>query len=263
MAEDGDDLLRRADALLSRHRGAAQPTAAEAPAPVPAPPPPAEDEIPPRTEVVPGELWPAPIGAPASGEVISRVQVQNLEHTVYQKLKRDLDDRIVQVVQERVMPEIGGALDNALARMSLDIKTDINQLVRASIEETLNTQIKNLRVAVEAKAAMREMTAAAPGAMPGAGDAGTGLAKSFEPAAIEGRWYAAWEKSGYFQAGLDEANPKRFCILLPPPNVTGTLHMGHAFQHTLMDALTRYHRMRGYNTLWQPGTDHAGIATQI
>ncbi|MGH8702082.1 MAG: class I tRNA ligase family protein, partial [Burkholderiales bacterium] len=89
------------------------------------------------------------------------------------------------------------------------------------------------------------------------------LAKSFEPAAIEARCYSAWEKNGTFRAGLDESNPNRYCILLPPPNVTGTLHMGHAFQHTLMDALTRYHRMRGYNTLWQPGTDHAGIATQI
>src|SRR5688572_1658971 len=153
MAEDGDDLLRRADALLARHRGSvpAQPETAAAPAP-PAPPPPtpaaAEEEIPTLTEVVPAELLPAAIGAPASGEVISRVQVQNLEHNVYQKLKRDLDDRIAQVVQERFMPEIGGALDNALARMSLDIKTDINQLVRASIEETLHTQIKNLHVAV-------------------------------------------------------------------------------------------------------------------
>jgi valyl-tRNA synthetase len=258
MAEDGDDLLRRADALLARHRGAA-PAPASAPAPSAAP---AEDEIPTLTEVVPAEMLPAAIGSPASGEVISRVQVQNLEHNVYQKLKRDLDDRIAQVVQERFMPEIGGALDNALARISLDIKSDINLLVRASIEETLRTQIKNLHVAVEAKAAMREASAAAPAMMPGAGDGGA-LAKSFEPAAIEGRWYGAWEKSGYFQAGLDESNPKRFCILLPPPNVTGTLHMGHAFQHTLMDALTRYHRMRGYNTLWQPGTDHAGIATQI
>ena len=89
------------------------------------------------------------------------------------------------------------------------------------------------------------------------------LAKSFEPAQIEAHWYAVWESSGYFKAGLDRSNPHSYCILLPPPNVTGTLHMGHAFQHTLMDALTRYHRMRGYNTLWQPGTDHAGIATQI
>ncbi|MBI1965783.1 MAG: valine--tRNA ligase [Betaproteobacteria bacterium] len=89
------------------------------------------------------------------------------------------------------------------------------------------------------------------------------LAKSFEPAAIESHWYPLWEKNGYFKAGLDASNPRNFCVLLPPPNVTGTLHMGHAFQQTLMDALIRYHRMRGYNTLWQPGTDHAGIATQI
>ncbi|HTE14690.1 MAG TPA: valine--tRNA ligase [Burkholderiales bacterium] len=89
------------------------------------------------------------------------------------------------------------------------------------------------------------------------------LAKSFEPAAIEARWYPEWEKNGYFKAGADATAPENYCILLPPPNVTGTLHMGHAFQHTLMDALTRYHRMRGNNTLWQPGTDHAGIATQI
>ncbi|OJZ17923.1 MAG: valine--tRNA ligase [Thiobacillus sp. 65-29] len=88
------------------------------------------------------------------------------------------------------------------------------------------------------------------------------LAKSFEPADIEKRWYAHWESAGYFKAG-DAPDTPAYCILLPPPNVTGTLHMGHAFQHTLMDALTRYHRMAGDNTLWQPGTDHAGIATQI
>jgi valyl-tRNA synthetase len=88
------------------------------------------------------------------------------------------------------------------------------------------------------------------------------LAKSFEPADIEKRWYAQWESAGYFKAG-DAPDAPPYCIMLPPPNVTGTLHMGHAFQHTLMDALTRYHRMAGDNTLWQPGTDHAGIATQI
>jgi len=89
------------------------------------------------------------------------------------------------------------------------------------------------------------------------------LAKSFEPADIERRWYPLWESRGYFAAGLDTTRTDNFCILLPPPNVTGTLHMGHGFNQTLMDALTRYHRMRGDNTLWQPGTDHAGIATQI
>lgn len=89
------------------------------------------------------------------------------------------------------------------------------------------------------------------------------LAKAFEPADIERRWYPEWENRGYFAAGLDKSKSDAFCILLPPPNVTGTLHMGHGFNQTIMDALTRYHRMRGDNTLWQPGTDHAGIATQI
>ncbi|MFY9514490.1 MAG: valine--tRNA ligase, partial [Rubrivivax sp.] len=88
------------------------------------------------------------------------------------------------------------------------------------------------------------------------------LAKSFEPAAIEARWAPLWEAGGAFAPTLDPAKPS-FSIQLPPPNVTGTLHMGHAFNQTIMDALTRYHRMRGHNTLWVPGTDHAGIATQI
>jgi valyl-tRNA synthetase len=88
------------------------------------------------------------------------------------------------------------------------------------------------------------------------------LAKSFEPAAIEARWSPVWEERGYFRAGLDASKPA-FSIQLPPPNVTGLLHMGHGFNHTIMDALTRYHRMAGFSTLWLPGTDHAGIATQI
>jgi valyl-tRNA synthetase len=88
------------------------------------------------------------------------------------------------------------------------------------------------------------------------------LAKSFDPKAIEAHWYPHWESKSYFNAGF-KPDAESFCIQLPPPNVTGTLHMGHAFNQTIMDALTRYHRMRGANTLWLPGTDHAGIATQI
>lgn len=88
------------------------------------------------------------------------------------------------------------------------------------------------------------------------------LAKSFEPGDIERRWYDHWEQAGYFKPNMD-ATRAAFCIQLPPPNVTGTLHMGHAFNQTIMDGLTRYHRMKGENTLWVPGTDHAGIATQI
>ena len=88
------------------------------------------------------------------------------------------------------------------------------------------------------------------------------LAKSFEPKDIEQRWYPTWESRGYFEVRGEDKNPA-YCIQLPPPNVTGTLHMGHAFQQTLMDALIRYHRMRGFATNWVIGTDHAGIATQI
>ncbi len=98
------------------------------------------------------------------------------------------------------------------------------------------------------------------------------LSKSFEPAALEAHWGPEWEKRGYGVAGYRgtsspdadaAARGDNFCIQLPPPNVTGTLHMGHAFNQTIMDSLTRYHRMAGFNTAWIPGTDHAGIATQI
>ena len=86
------------------------------------------------------------------------------------------------------------------------------------------------------------------------------MKKNYEPGEIEKRWYHTWEESGDF-APQGDGDP--YCIMLPPPNVTGTLHMGHAFQDTLMDCLIRYHRMRHHKTLWQPGTDHAGIATQM
>jgi valyl-tRNA synthetase len=92
------------------------------------------------------------------------------------------------------------------------------------------------------------------------------LPKSFEPAEIEARWYAEWDRRGYFQAGRhvgDDASSGSYAIQFPPPNVTGTLHMGHAFNQTIMDGLARYHRMLGKDTVLIPGTDHAGIATQI
>ena len=94
------------------------------------------------------------------------------------------------------------------------------------------------------------------------------LSKSFEPAALEAHWGPEWERRGYGMAGFRgtqqaQGDAPSFAIQLPPPNVTGTLHMGHAFNQTIMDSLTRYHRMMGFNTAWIPGTDHAGIATQI
>ncbi len=86
------------------------------------------------------------------------------------------------------------------------------------------------------------------------------MEKTYSPHTIEQRWYNTWEEKGYFAA---KQEGESYCIMIPPPNVTGSLHMGHAFQDTIMDALTRYHRMKGFSTLWQPGTDHAGIATQM
>src|SRR4051794_17212427 len=86
------------------------------------------------------------------------------------------------------------------------------------------------------------------------------MEKAYNPRDIEHRIYERWEARGWF---APKGSGKPYCIMIPPPNVTGTLHMGHAFQHTLMDALTRFHRMEGDNALWQPGTDHAGIATQM
>ncbi len=284
-----------------------QPAAIEALAASQADPAPAQSVLAPAMLHVLAEAGPE--GQPPSppGELISRVQARNLEHSVYQKLKRDLDERIAAIVQERFLTGIGSALDTALEKISNDLRSDIGEMVRSSIEETLRTQLKDLRLGLESRAAAAPAAAQAPAAPHGSGaelapavplapgvlhaqavpdetgaatpsaimpafpampavsappPSATELAKSFEPAAIEARWYPLWEESGYFAAGPDDGRPS-YCIQLPPPNVTGTLHMGHAFQQTLMDTLVRYHRMRGENVNWVVGTDHAGIATQI
>ena len=90
------------------------------------------------------------------------------------------------------------------------------------------------------------------------------IPKTYDPKQAEESHYARWEREGCFapEANKDASAPV-YSIVIPPPNVTGSLHMGHALQHTIMDVLTRYHRMRGWRTLWLPGTDHAGISTQI
>ncbi|MEL7414762.1 MAG: class I tRNA ligase family protein, partial [Pseudomonadota bacterium] len=87
--------------------------------------------------------------------------------------------------------------------------------------------------------------------------------KTFNAAEAEARLSKAWIEGGAFRAGANQSRDESFCIMIPPPNVTGSLHMGHAFNNTLQDILTRWHRMRGFDTLWQPGQDHAGIATQM
>ena len=88
--------------------------------------------------------------------------------------------------------------------------------------------------------------------------------KTFDAASAEARIYKTWEEAGAFKAGANaKPGADSFTIMIPPPNVTGALHVGHAFNNTLQDILVRWHRMRGFNTLWQPGQDHAGIATQL
>ncbi|MBL4869143.1 MAG: class I tRNA ligase family protein, partial [Pseudomonadales bacterium] len=91
------------------------------------------------------------------------------------------------------------------------------------------------------------------------------MEKTYNPSEIETRWYQKWEQEGNFKPNSleNKEGVDNYCIMIPPPNITGSLHMGHAFQDTIMDALIRYHRMKGRNTLWQIGTDHAGIATQM
>lgn len=87
------------------------------------------------------------------------------------------------------------------------------------------------------------------------------LSKTYDPKLVEQKWYDFWKEKGYFHAEVEE-DKEPFCIVMPPPNVTGSLHLGHALDNTLQDILIRWRRMQGYNTLWVPGTDHAGIATQ-
>ena len=89
------------------------------------------------------------------------------------------------------------------------------------------------------------------------------LDKNFDAARAEAEILARWLQAGAFRAGANASRDETFCIMIPPPNVTGSLHVGHAFNNTLQDILVRWHRMRGFDTLWQPGTDHAGIATQL
>ena len=300
-----DEVLGRADALLTKHRAAAKGTSdlraiptltetiaagidtdaiptltdivtvSEQEAPLPLPPSEAPAGFAVATIPADDDQIAAPFPA-QSGEIISRVQAQNLEHTVYQKLKKGLDTQIAEALEQRFIPELAGALDQALHKISDDLKADLGAMVRASIEDTLQSHLKHLQLGADSRRTAVPPEAAAATAeeprpsgiipafsertMPTA--APVELAKSFEPEAIEQHWYATWEAAGYFKAGVAPNRPS-FAIQLPPPNVTGTLHMGHAFNQTIMDALVRYHRMRGYNTLWQPGTDHAGIATEM
>ena len=284
-----EDLIRRLDALLAKHRGA-EPQAPSGAAddagnaevaaqtqtesredndfPVltdvvlPAPPlfaGPGQSAAPPEPVATyeSAQAIAAPPGAIDDTSLITRGEGEELQQQLYSKLKADLDQRIAQVIETRFVPAIGAAFNEAIERALKDIEARVAGTLKESLTEALAAPHAEHTDAGADRSDPSRIISAAP-----ATQATMELAKSYEPQDIERDAYERWELQGYFRAGYAQGKAS-YAILLPPPNVTGTLHMGHAFQHTLMDALIRYHRMLGYNTLWQPGTDHAGIATQI
>ena len=298
--ENDSDVLGRADALLAKHRVPVQAVVADLHA-VPiltetVEPDVGAVDIPTLTDIVmpavpvpetkrnsPSSVQPASDQAPsiddgstptpepvAASPEISTKDTANrdspdIEHAVYERIKQDLDTQIAGVLQDRFMPHVTGALDQVMRKATDELKININTMVRTSIQESLQQHFQLLRGNVGSDPAEHTINPAPTSMNPEkkAPPASTlTLAKSFEPHTIESHWYPKWEQEGYFSQSGAASGPG-YCIQLPPPNVTGTLHMGHAFQQTLMDALIRYHRMRGEKTNWVVGTDHAGIATQI
>ncbi len=187
----------------------------------------------------------------------------------------DIENQQPQFKQERPNPSLSRVIDMAI-KMHFDKLADSIQDHFGKIDHPLLTPEEIGRELAEAVRKSRQTLPPnkrqpsrantlqyAPPAQPhdvNAMKVTTEMDKTYSPQTIEQRWYQAWEASNYF-APSSEGSP--YCIMIPPPNVTGSLHMGHAFQDTIMDALTRYHRMKGHNTLWQAGSDHAGIATQM
>jgi len=206
-----------------------------------------------------------PAAQPVIQAVLTNEQIAQIEAGVYQKLAANLDAKITAVLGQRCVPELSAALEASLSRFAGNLKTEISDFLRVSASAAGRTSgplsPPDLALAQEP---MPLSDATPPAHVAAAPDEKlpANLSKSYEPEALEQYWYERWDAAGYFKPSPQSTQPA-YAIMLPPPNVTGTLHMGHAFQDTLMDCLIRAHRMQGYNTLWQPGTDHAGIATQI
>ncbi len=246
----GDEMVGRANALLGSHRLGRPQT-----------PPPAA-AVPTLTETVGNDANAAEI--PTLTDIVAAiaepVAAPAIEQAVAKRLQTGISTRIANAIPPTPAVKHAGTTGPTLQKVSADLTADIDAMVRASLAETLASSappVDSPAATTAVTGIMRGLSGLTPTA-----PSKMELAKSFEPQAIESRWYPEWEKNGYFAQSGDSTAPA-YCIQLPPPNVTGTLHMGHAFQQTLMDALIRYHRMRGHNTNWVIGTDHAGIATQI
>jgi valyl-tRNA synthetase len=249
-------LLRKADQLLKKHQGGTSGAAID-------------DSVPVLTDVVQAKKQKSPEiptltdvvieSAAHSSQEQTSAAMKNLasddiEQQIYKRLSQELDTKIEAVLQQHILP----SLEQTVARALQGVTTDIE----ARIKETLS----NLSMPNFAKSSddveSRNNSVTADKFQTPIPQANMQLPKSFKPEAVEAHWYPKWESQGFFKCEIDTAK-EAYCIQLPPPNVTGTLHMGHAFQQTIMDVLIRYHRMRGFNTNWIVGTDHAGIATQI
>ncbi len=166
---------------------------------------------------------------------------EELENAVLLRLAPELD----RVFEERLAGTLGDMLEQVLNGMRAELAASVHMMVREAIAVSVSQALGRARRRIPTRS-----STACPST------------RALIRTRSNGAGTGAGRTRGWFAAGAEPGKPA-FCIQLPPPNVTGTLHMGHAFNQTLMDALTRYHRMRGDNTLWLPGTDHAGIATQI
>jgi valyl-tRNA synthetase len=263
-----ENQFKKLDALLNQHRGQS-----------------GDAEIPTLTEV---------IGEPATSEAKAEVPVPSLAPDAPEERVRDATAQTEQAPKEQqpLIAELARGIESEISgELGERIATKLSAIIARTLNEAVADFKRNLEHAMS-QAAKEAIAGPPQGAAERAREQSDSmeLAKSFEPHEIESRWYALWESRGYFKPVLGSnpgqaprpaegpvpstvegaeggegrrAGGRPYCIMLPPPNVTGTLHMGHAFQDTLMDILIRYHRMEGFTTLWQPGTDHAGIATQI
>ena len=184
----------------------------------------------------------------AGGLGVNDILSANLEEIIYNEIRKATNN-----VQNAILKEVNTQLELTLQALNQAKQT---ALVKTSEKTNTQSMISPTKT-TSTGTAMPDINKT----MPNKREHGPiSMEKTYDPHAIEQRWYHQWEEKQLFQAS-GEGEP--YCIMLPPPNVTGSLHMGHAFQDTLMDILIRYHRMKGDNTLWQCGTDHAGIATQM
>ncbi|BBE50404.1 Valine--tRNA ligase [Ferriphaselus amnicola] len=220
----------------------------------------AQAEVTPEPAITATPVEPEVVAVPPAAEPeVSPAPATIDEEALALSLMSRLEPKLDAMLRDKLQDQLESVSDELLTQALRRIQAELPRLMR-ELQPPESRQQAATPVAMTSPVIIPPLPAA-----PNTSDKNRNtmeLAKSFDPQSIESHWYPEWEQAGYFRSRI-AANKPGYCIMLPPPNVTGTLHMGHAFQHTLMDALTRYHRMKGDNTLWQPGTDHAGIATQI